>query len=200
MCHGTEPLDLDSPEWLLQSPSAATYPDAIRQNFTQSLRFPVLRPLIPHLADIMPAGFACDLLEFYFQSSSSASTQLVSPYALRYVFRKRSFLRQKNPRVCNLALLASILWIGCLTSESPYLSSSPSTRSQLSEKLANLTINLLKPSMQQTPPEYKDFPTAYSPTHRSHVFPTERAFGTAVQDYGASLGKVFFRADTCKIR
>ena len=44
-----------------------------------------------------------------------------------------------------------MLWIGCLTSEAPYLASSPTTRSQMSEKLINLTIGLLKPLVHQTP-------------------------------------------------
>lgn len=46
-----------------------------------------------------------------------------------------------------------MLWIGCLTSESPYLASSPSARSQLSEKLINLTISLLKPLVHASPSE-----------------------------------------------
>ncbi|KAF2129582.1 hypothetical protein P153DRAFT_385788 [Dothidotthia symphoricarpi CBS 119687] len=137
-----------SPGWIFPSPSTTVYSGA--PHFTQYLKYPVLQPLIPHLANIMPIPLACDLLELYFQSSSSAFMQPVSPYVLGYVFRKRSFLRQHNPRVCSPALLASMLWIGCLTSDSPYLSSSPSARSQLSEKLINLTISLLKPLVHQT--------------------------------------------------
>ncbi|KAF2020018.1 transcriptional activator xlnR [Aaosphaeria arxii CBS 175.79] len=134
-----------SPGWLsIPSPTTANmYPQAM--NAQQQLRYPVLTPLLPHLTNIMPIQLACELLELYFQSQSSAFMQPVSPYVLGYVFRKRSFLRQNNPRVCSPALLASMLWIGCLTSESPYLASSPSARSQLSEKLINLTISLLKP-------------------------------------------------------
>jgi hypothetical protein len=140
-----------SPGWILPSPSTTMYSGAPQQSHSQQLRYPVLQPLVPHLANIMPISLACDLLELYFQSSSSAFMQPVSPYVLGYVFRKRSFLRTNNPRVCSPALLASMLWIGCLTSESPYLSSSPSARSQLSEKLINLTISLLKPLVHQTP-------------------------------------------------
>ncbi|EAT83908.1 hypothetical protein SNOG_08740 [Parastagonospora nodorum SN15] len=139
-----------SPGWMLPSPSTTMYSGAPQHNPSQQLRYPVLQPLVPHLASIMPVSLACDLLELYFQSSSSAFMQPVSPYVLGYVFRKRSFLRSHNPRMCSPALLASMLWIGCLTSESPYLSSSPSARSQLSEKLINLTISLLKPLVHQT--------------------------------------------------
>ncbi|KAF1994417.1 hypothetical protein P154DRAFT_447621 [Amniculicola lignicola CBS 123094] len=141
-----------SPGWMsLPSPSATMYAGAPPSNAPQQLRYPVLQPLIPHLTSIMPTSLACDLLELYFQSSSSAFMQPVSPYVLGYVFRKRSFLRPNNPRVCSPALLASMLWIGCLTSESPYLASSPSARNALSEKLLNLTISLLKPLVHTSP-------------------------------------------------
>lgn len=143
-----------SPGWLsLPSPSTTMYPNAQHTNAPQQLRYPVLQPLIPHLTNIMPISLACDLLELYFQSSSTAFMQPVSPYVLAYVVRKNSILRQNNPRVCSPALLASMLWIGCLTSESPYLASSPSARSQLSEKLINLTISLLKPLVHASPGE-----------------------------------------------
>lgn len=151
-----------SPGWMLPSPSTTLYSGAPQPNPSQQLRYPVLQPLVPHLANIMPVSLACDLLELYFHSSSSAFMQPVSPYVLGYVFRKRSFLRQNSPRMCSPALLASMLWIGCLTSESPYLSSSPSARSQLSEKLINLTIGLLKPLVHQTPGDIDSSPTSYS--------------------------------------
>ncbi|KAF2750370.1 hypothetical protein M011DRAFT_474819 [Sporormia fimetaria CBS 119925] len=143
-----------SPGWLsLPSPSTTMYQSAPHTNTSQQLRYPVLQPLVPHLHNIMPISLACELLELYFQSSSAAFMQPVSPYVLGYVFRKQSFLRHNNPRVCSPALLASMLWIGCLTSESPYLASSPSARSQLSEKLINLTISLLKPLVHASPGE-----------------------------------------------
>ncbi|KAF2873360.1 fungal-specific transcription factor domain-containing protein [Massariosphaeria phaeospora] len=158
---GNSPVS-GSPEWLsLPSPSTTMYAGAPHPNAPQHLRYPVLQPLVPHLTNIMPVSLACDLLELYFQSSSSAFMQPVSPYVLGYVFRKRSFLRQTSPRVCSPALLASMLWIGCLTSESPYLASSPSARSQLSEKLINLTISLLKPLVHQSPGDDSS-PTTYS--------------------------------------
>ncbi|KAI4939793.1 uncharacterized protein J4E92_001079 [Alternaria infectoria] len=155
------PVD-GSPGWMLPSPSTTMYSGAQHQNTSQQLRYPVLQPLVPHLANVMPISLACDLLELYFQSSSTAFMQPVSPYVLGYVFRKRSFLRTNNPRVCSPALLASMLWIGCLTSESPYLSSSPSARSQLSEKLINLTISLLKPLVHQHPGGSDASPTAFN--------------------------------------
>ncbi|KAF1919116.1 transcriptional activator xlnR [Ampelomyces quisqualis] len=110
-----------------------------------SSRYPVLKPLIPHLGTIMTATTACDLLEYYFQSSSSVFMEPTSPYILGSVFRKRSFLRQHKPRKCSPALLASMLWIAAQTSEASYLTSPPSARSAICQKLWNLTVDLLKP-------------------------------------------------------
>lgn len=177
---------IGSPDWMLPSPSTTMYSGAPQQTSAQQLRFPVLQPLMPHLANVMPMNLACDLLELYFQSSSPAFMQPVSPYVLGYVFRKRSFLRQNNPRVCSPALLASMLWIGCLTSESPYLSASPSARSQLSEKLINLTISLLKPLVHQTPGDMENSPAAYGSSNNSQGL-AMGDFGMASQDSDISL-------------
>lgn len=110
-----------------------------------SCRYPVLKPLIPHLGTIMTVSTACDLLEYYFQSSSSVFMEPTSPYILGSVFRKRSFMRQHKPRKCSPALLASMLWIAAQTSEASYLTSSPSARSIICQKLWKLTVDLLKP-------------------------------------------------------
>lgn len=135
-----------SPGWLsLPSPSAALYPHLQQGGLNQVLRYPVLRPLLPHISAIIPIGLACDLLELYFTSSTSAFLQPQSPYVLAYLFRKRSFLRQHNPRPCSPALLASMLWVAAQTSESAFLTSPPSARGKICQKLLELTVNLLKP-------------------------------------------------------
>jgi len=184
-----------SPGWMLPSPSTTMYSGAPRPNPSQQLRYPVLQPLVPHLASIMPVLLACDLLELYFQSSSSAFMQPISPYVLGYVFRKGSFLRSQNPRICSPALLASMLWIGCLTSESPYLSSSPAARSQLSEKLINLTISLLKPLVHQTPGDSDASPTSYSHGGIASGV-TMGAFGMPAQDTEIGLRRFPFLHDS----
>lgn len=172
-----------SPGWLsLPSPST-TMPSTTMYATTQhtnpqQLRYPVLQPLLPHLTNVMSIPLACELLELYFQSASAAFMQPVSPYVLAYVVRKNSILRQHNPRVCSPALLASMLWIGCLTSESPYLASSPSARSQLSEKLINLTISLLKPLVHASTDE--DVSPTFSNTVHGGV--TLGNFGMPVQE------------------
>ncbi|KAK4618137.1 Xylanolytic transcriptional activator xlnR [Fulvia fulva] len=135
-----------SPGWLsLPSPSAALYPHMQQNISNQTLRYPVLRPLLPHISAIIPIGLACDLLDLYFSSVSSAFMQPSSPYVLAYVFRKRSFLRPTNPRQCSPALLASMLWVAAQTSDSAFLTSAPSARGKICQKLLELTVGLLKP-------------------------------------------------------
>jgi hypothetical protein len=136
-----------SPGWLsLPSPSAALYPPLQQMPpSNQTLRYPVLRPLLPHISAIIPIGLACDLLDLYFQSASSVFMQPHSPYVLGYLFRKKSFLRQNNPRACSPALLASMLWVAAQTSESAFLTSSPAARGKICQKLLELAVGLLKP-------------------------------------------------------
>ncbi|KAK4954291.1 hypothetical protein LTR10_007721 [Elasticomyces elasticus] len=142
-----------SPGWLsLPSPSGAMYPQLTQVPTNQVLRYPVLRPLLPHISAIIPIGLACDLLELYFASTTAAFMQPSSPYILGYVFRKRSFLRAHNPRHCSPALLASMLWVSAQTSESAFLSSPPSARGKICQKLLELTVGLLKPLIH-TPSE-----------------------------------------------
>ncbi|KAL9078913.1 MAG: hypothetical protein Q9157_002169 [Trypethelium eluteriae] len=142
---GQSPAD-GSPSWLsIPSPSAALYQQAQHALGSHTLRYPVLRPLLPHLGSIMPVSLACDLLELYFTSPTSAYMRPESPYLLAYVFRKRSFLRQNNPRNSSPALLASMLWVAAQTSESQFLTSPPSMRGKVCQKLLELTVGLLKP-------------------------------------------------------
>ena len=109
------------------------------------LRYPVLEPLIPHLGNIMPISLACDLIDLYFASSSSAQMHPMSPYVLGFVFRKRAFLHQTKPRRCQPALLASMLWVAAQTSDASLLTSVPSARSKTCQKLLELTVGLLRP-------------------------------------------------------
>ncbi|KAI9679000.1 MAG: hypothetical protein M1822_007426 [Bathelium mastoideum] len=135
-----------SPSWLsIPSPTAAIYQQTQNALGSQTLRYPVLRPLLPYLGSVMPVSLACDLLELYFTSPTSFYMRPESPYLLGYVFRKRSFLRQNNPRRSSPALLASMLWVAAQTSESQFLTSPPSMRGKICKRLLELTICLLKP-------------------------------------------------------
>lgn len=135
-----------SPGWMSMSSPPPQYQSHIPQNsYHQQLRYPVLNPLVPHLGNIIPVSLACDLVDLYFASSSSAHAHPMSPYVLGFVFRKRSFLHPSKPRQCQPALLASMLWVAAQTSDAPFLTSVPSARGKICQKLLELTVNLLKP-------------------------------------------------------
>ena len=137
-----------SPGWGLAFPSPTNqFGSHVSQpNFNHAgVRYPVLEPLLPHLGSIIPTGLACDLLDLYFSSSSSAQMHPMSPYVLGFVFRKRAFLHPTKPRHCQPALLASMLWVAAQTSDASFLTSVPSARSKTCQKLLELTVSLLNP-------------------------------------------------------
>ena len=130
----------------LPSPSPANFPSfGIPSPFFVPLRYPVLQPILPHIAPIIPQSLACDLLDVYFTSSSSSHLSPQSPYVIGYVFRKQSFLHPNKPRVCSPGLLASMLWVAAQTSDAAFLTSPPSARGRVCQKLLELTIGLLRP-------------------------------------------------------
>ncbi|MCJ1250318.1 hypothetical protein MMC30_007544 [Trapelia coarctata] len=136
----------DSPGWLsLPSPSSSGYHSQQPVTPPSILRYPVLQPLLPSIAGVLPISLACELLELYFASSTSAHLRPLSPYLLAYVFRKRSFLHPTRPRVCSPALLCSMLWVAAQTSDAPFLTSLPATRGKICQKLLELTVDLLRP-------------------------------------------------------
>ncbi|KAH8678910.1 fungal-specific transcription factor domain-containing protein [Tricladium varicosporioides] len=138
--------DAASPGGWMSLPSPSTqYQQHVTQNFNTTLRYPVLEPLVPHLGNIIPLSLACDLLDLYFASSSSALMHPTSPYVLGYVFRKHSILHPTKPRQCTPALLASMLWVVAQTSDAAFLTAPPSSRARICQRLLELTVNLLKP-------------------------------------------------------
>lgn len=158
---GTSPLsaypmggETTSPGWMNMSSPPPQFASHVPQNnYGHShLRYPVLEPLVPHLGNMIPLSLACDLIDLYFASSSSAQMHPMSPYVLGFVFRKRSFLHPTKPRQCQPALLASMLWVAAQTSEAPFLTSVPSARGKICQKLLELTVSLLKPLIH-TPSE-----------------------------------------------
>lgn len=135
-----------SPSWLpLPPPSPAHFSSFSMPPFPSSLRYPVLQPVLPHIASIIPQSLACDLLDVYFTSSSSSHLSPQSPYVIGYIFRKQSFLHPTKPRACSPGLLASMLWIAAQTSDAAFLTSPPSARGRICQKLLELTIGLLRP-------------------------------------------------------
>lgn len=143
-----------SPGWgiSMASPPSQFQTQVAQANFNNGkLRYPVLEPLVPHLTNILPVSIACDLVDLYFQSSSSAQMHPMSPYVLGFVLRKRSFLHPTKPRHCQPALLASMLWVAAQTSDAPFLASTPSARAKTCQKLLELTVYLLRPLIHTTP-------------------------------------------------
>lgn len=135
-----------SPTWLPPpSPAPTNFTSFGMPPFPTSLRYPVLQPVLPHIASIIPQSLACDLLDVYFTSSSSSRLSPSSPYVVGYVFRKQSFLHPTKPRSCSPGLLASMLWVAAQTSEAAFLTSPPSARGRVCQKLLELTIGLLRP-------------------------------------------------------
>lgn len=139
-----------SPGWGLPMPSSPDQYQTLvphhHHNYNHAnLRYPVLEPLLPHMGGIIPITLACDLIDLYFSSSSSAQMHPMSPYVLGFVFRKKAFLHPTRPRRCQPALLASILWVAAQTSDAPLLTSSPSARTKICQRLLDLTVRLLKP-------------------------------------------------------
>lgn len=150
------------PAWMSMASPPRQYPRHLSTSGLQSaqLRYPVLEPLVPHLGGILPLPLACDLIDVYFASSSSAQMHPMSPYVLGCAFRKRPFLHPSKPRKCQPALLASMLWVAAQTSDAPLLTSLPSARGKICQKLLELTVSLLKPLIH-TPAE--DIATVASP-------------------------------------
>jgi xylanolytic transcriptional activator XlnR len=149
-----------SPGWLpLPGPSVGFPPLNMSPGVASTLKYPVLEPVIPHIASIIPQSLACDLLDLYFASSSASHIFPQSPYVVGHVFRKDSILHPTRPRTCSPALLASMLWVAAQTSDAAFLTSPPSARGRICQKLLELAVGLLRPLIHgptpgETSPNY----------------------------------------------
>lgn len=140
-----QPLPLENMEFpVVNSPSAGTSMSGGLYSQTH-IKHPVLLPLLPFLKNIMAPSLAYDLLEHFFMSSSPDDPHPSSPYHIAAIFRKQSFIGPQNPRRCSPALLASMLWSAAWTSDARALTSPPSARARMCQKLLNLCIFLLNP-------------------------------------------------------
>lgn len=146
--------------WLpLPGPSVGFPSLAMSTGVASTLKYPVLEPVLPHIISIIPQSLACDLLDLYFASSSSSHAFPQSPYVVGHVFRKNSILHPSQPRTCSPALLASMLWVAAQTSDAAFLTSPPSARGRVCQKLLELTVGLLRPLIHgptpgETSPNY----------------------------------------------
>lgn len=113
--------------------------------FCTGIRYPVLLPLLPHIASVIPPILACDLLDLYFTNPSATFFQPASPYVLTHIFRRRSFLHPTAPRPTSPALLCAMLWVAAQTCDAPFLTTTPTARGRVCQKLLELCISLLRP-------------------------------------------------------
>ncbi|KAH8764514.1 fungal-specific transcription factor domain-containing protein [Hyaloscypha sp. PMI_1271] len=111
------------------------------------LKFPVLLPLVPYMTHPLTVPLACNLLEGYFSTISGGYVPS-SPFLLGHMLRRHSFLRSDTPRKCSPALLSSMLWVTAETTEEPFSSLSPTTRSRVCQTLLELTLTFLQPAVQ----------------------------------------------------
>lgn len=116
-------------------------------------RYPVIKPLLPHIGSFLSQSLACTLLDHYFETAAPSNYLPSSPYIFAFVYRKTSFLHQYTYRWRSPALLASMLYVTAQTSDAPYLSSTPSRRSQICQKLFQLAVSLLKPLVHGSCPQ-----------------------------------------------
>ena len=176
---GKAPM-VESPDWLaLTSPMFISEPVPAQPRITDSLRYPVLRPLLPHIESIIPQALACDLLEQYFTSSTSAYLRPANAYILGYMFRKKSFLHPTDPRPCTPALLASMLWTAAQTSDAPFLNAQIDARARICQRLLELTINMLKPLVHSHPNTGAPTPNPSYPNY-SHMSANDGGLGALV--------------------
>jgi len=130
--------DAGSPTWI-------SMPSPPQHAYNAGVRYPVLLPLLPHIATVIPATIACDLLDLYFTNPSTSFFQPASPYVLTHIFRPRSFLHPTNPRPTSPALLCAMLWVAAQTCDAPFLTATPTARGRVCQKLLELCIGLLRP-------------------------------------------------------
>lgn len=169
----------DNPEREHESPNLRLSTSRLLRSLEKStatancLRYPVLKPVVGHLQNIMPVDLACDLLDVYFASSPLPQMHPTSPYVLAFLFRKQAILHPTQPRKCQPALLASMLWIAAQTSDFPELNRSPRIRSTVCDKLWHLTFALIQPLIHSSDggAVYGDngSPAVYSPVGNTGV-------------------------------
>lgn len=143
---------------------AARLDETPRSSLSQSetVRYPVLAPLMPYLSRILSPALASDLLESYIGYVSEDGCSPISPLLIAHIFRAESILSLSKPRRCSLALLSSMLLVSANTTEFPFFGANPSARSRLHQQLLQLTVALMDKSDRKdglTPHFEKKTPT-----------------------------------------
>ena len=139
------PMQVDSVQTPYPAPRALRLEDTPRSStsLSETVRYPVLTPLMPYLARILSPALASDLLESYVGYAAEGDFSPTSPLLLAHIFRAESLLSLSKPRKCSLALLASMLLVSANTTEFPFFGANPSARSRLYQQLLQLTVALM---------------------------------------------------------
>lgn len=112
---------------------------------TKSLKYPVLKPLMPYILSFLTEAQAANLLELYFASQFNTNMHPVCKHVHAFIFRSVSVMSKENPRKCSPALLASMLWVAAETGGAELVAWSHSKRTNVCHRLRILTIQLLRP-------------------------------------------------------
>jgi len=130
-------------------PATASNADVSSQSISHdhSQKYPILSPLLPHVAAFLSESEAQSIFALYL-SSHQSTTYPYNTHIPAFVFRRSSLLSSEGPRKCKPALLASMLWIATsvVTPSNLELEGwSPSTHLAIRQRLGEVTINLLQP-------------------------------------------------------
>ncbi len=112
-------------------------------NDTLTCRYPCLNQVFPVLQGIITPDDACSLLDIFFTDPDTVGSHDRCPYVLTSIIRKKSLLRQKDPRPVSPALLVTILWCVSHTANLEVLRDA-SIRSKVIRRLYFLSIKLLR--------------------------------------------------------
>lgn len=129
------------------TPCTGAFPDIQRVSSlykapSSDCRYACLLPVLPYIAEIIPASVACDLLDVYLTEPGSSLFRCASPYILTRIFRKKSLLHPTNPRPTTPSLLATMLWCAAQTADIVLLHV-PGSRSKITNALYELSTSLI---------------------------------------------------------
>ncbi|KAH8799451.1 transcriptional activator xlnR [Xylogone sp. PMI_703] len=130
----------------INEPSSASPSPSIansKKTDSDACLYPVITPLLPILADIMPVSVARDLLQLYFDQPGSSLLKCASPYVLTHVVRRRAVLHPSNPRQTSAALLLAMLLATAHTADIAYFHV-PGSRTTVCDKLYAAVVGQLR--------------------------------------------------------
>ncbi|KAK5167458.1 uncharacterized protein LTR77_007157 [Saxophila tyrrhenica] len=132
------------------SDRASTVEEALGSSSAQqqTLKYPVLAPLMPFVSRHISTSMACHLLESYVEDVAEGVHSPSSPLLLAHIFRRDTLLTQDQPRSCTPALLASMLLVAAHTTEYPFFGGAPAARDRLQRNLLRLSLALMDRSSE----------------------------------------------------